>query len=120
MFTNAEMVAIRKFCGYGAKTASSLTFYGGYGEMEYRLTNMLEEEEAQVRDVYLANLQTLEDAILTAGANMGTNKVAVWERNSNEMAEREALYGSLRRRLCGFIGVEPGPALGGGSRVVRC
>ena len=119
-FTNAELVAIRKFCGYGVRTQAGLTFDGEYSNLEYRLTRMDTDEEDQVRVSYLANLQSYEDAILTAGDNMDTAQAAVWTRNPKEMQERTALYNGLRVRLCAYLGVAPGPGIGGGSRVVRC
>jgi hypothetical protein len=35
----------------------------------------------------------------------------VWKRNPREVRERTALFDDWRRRLCGFLGVPPGPAL---------
>jgi hypothetical protein len=118
-FTNAELVAVRKFCGYGVKTIVSLTLEGAYGNMEYRLNVMDADEVAMVRTSFLSSLQDLEDGILTSASNMDTQQAAVWTRNPKEMQERTALYNGLRHRLCAYIGVAPGPGLGGG-RVVRC
>lgn len=118
-FTESELVAIRKFCGHGARTASNLVVSDAYGELEYRLCHLTELEESQVRDVYLAKLQPLEDAILLAGDTIDTDKAAIWERNKNEMGDRTALYNAARRRLCDFLGVEPGPGLCAGARIVR-
>lgn len=118
-FTNAELVAIRKFCGYGVKTPIGLTLFGDYPNLEYRLLQMDDDEAAQLRTTYLTQLQTYEDAILTASENLDTRSAAVVVINPNEVADRTALYNNFRRRLCAFIGCEPGDCLRSGSRIVR-
>ena len=54
-----------------------------------------------------------------AGANLDTDVAAVWTHNKREVADREALFTNLRKKLCEFLGVPPGPAFnsasGGGS-----
>jgi hypothetical protein len=124
-FSNAEKVDIRRFAGYPAYGAGPSGFQGwrffqAYGLMEFRLNNMAPEEEAVIRTTYLANLATLETAIVGASANLDTAKAAVWEHNPNEQRDREALFASWRRKLCGFLGVPPGDDLqsGGGMRLV--
>jgi hypothetical protein len=119
-FTNAEKVDIRRHCGYpmfGGVPSSfqSYRFFTAYGTLEYRMNNMLAEEEAVVRTTYLANLTTLETAIPAAGANLDTDQAAVWKHNKNEVRDRAALFNKWRRDLCSFIGVPPGPGLGDGS-----
>jgi hypothetical protein len=118
-FTNAERVSIRKFCGYCVRTTVGLTLEGEYGNMEYRLDVMDDDEVAEVRTSFIVKLQTLEDGILGSADNMDTQQAAVWTRNPKEMQERTSLYNALRIRLCGYIGVVPGPAMGG-CRIVRC
>jgi hypothetical protein len=118
-FTNAEKVDVRRFCGYPAYGAGGQgggwRFFQAYGSMEYRLNNMAPEEEAVVRTVYLANLSTLETAIVGAGANLDTDVAAVWTHNRREVFDREALFSSWRARLCAFLGVPPGPDMVNGS-----
>lgn len=119
-FTDAEKVDIRRHCGYpmfGAVPSSmqSYRFFTRYGTLEYRMNNMLPEEEAIVRTTYLANLVTLESAVPAASSNLDTDKAAVWEHNKNEVRDRLALYDAWRRKLCGFLGVPPGPELKGNS-----
>jgi len=122
-FSDSEKVAVRRHCGYPAYGAGSSGFQGwrffqAYGLLEYRLNNMSAEEESVVRATYLANLTTLETAIVGASANLDTAKAAVWEWNSNEVRDRTALFDQWRRKLCGFLGVPPGPELGdGGMRI---
>jgi len=124
MFTTAEKVDIRRFCGYGmfgaqALPASGYRFSTQYGMLEYKINNMLPEEEAVVRTTYLANLQTLETAIVGTSANLDTDTAAVWKHNKNEQADRDRLFDSWRRRLCQFMGIKPGPSLGdAGLRMV--
>jgi hypothetical protein len=75
-------------------------------------------EEAVVRQ-YLATLAELEVAIPQSGAMLDTSEAAVWKRNPREVRERTALFDDWRRRLCGFLGIPPGPALrDGGVRLV--
>ena len=120
-FTNTEKTNIRKHCGYPAFGSNATAFMGhrfftSYGSMEYILNNLSVDEEAQAR-VYVTSLDALEIAILTAGTNMGTASAAVWTRNAREMADRENLYGAWRVKLCQFLGIPPGPAVGGGANV---
>jgi hypothetical protein len=120
-FTTAELVAIRKFCGYRARTTAVLVWEAGAGDLEYILARMEDDEAEQVRTVYLTKLQELEDNILLAGDAIDTDEAAIWKRNRNEMGDRTALYNGTRLRLCQFLGAKPGPGLGGGGcRIVRC
>lgn len=116
MFTDAQKVDIRRFCGYpvfGGTPSSfqSYRFFQAYGTLEYRMQNLLPEEETVITTVYLPNLTTLESAIPTTSDNLDTDVAAVWTHNKNELRDRERLFDSWRRRLCGFIGIPPGPDL---------
>jgi hypothetical protein len=118
-FTNAQKTDIRRFCGYPAYGAGvygnmGWRFYQAYGALEYRMNNLAPEEEAVVLS-YLATLNTLEPAIPGAGANLDTDRAAVWTRNRDEARDRARLLDDWRRRLCGFFGLPPGPALGQGG-----
>jgi hypothetical protein len=120
-FTDAEKTDIRRFCGYGAfgggnpLPASGYRFSTQYGVLEYKLNNLSASEEAVVRTTYLANLTTLETAIVGTSANLDTDEAAVWKHNANEQRDRDRLFDSWRRRLCGFLGIPAGPAFGGGG-----
>lgn len=119
-FTPAEITDIRRYCGYPAFASWGYSFANGMPLLDVQLVNMSDQEQAVVR-LALTALGTLEAAILTAGANMGTDVAAVWKRNRTETWDRIALYDYRRRELCGFCNVPPGPALGdGGGRVTRC
>lgn len=127
MFTDAEKTDIRRFAGYPAYGAvpssfQSYRFFQAYGTLEYRMANLSAAEEAVVRTTYLANLATLETAIPAASANLDTDQAAVWVHNKREVADREGLFASWRLKLCQFLGVPPGPALGqagaGGMQLV--
>lgn len=83
------------------------------------MSNMLAEEEGVVRTTFLANLTTLETAIPGTSANLDTDAAAVWTHNKNELRDREALYSNWRRKLCGFLGVPPGPDLAGGGNSMQ-
>lgn len=114
--TTAQKVDIRRHCGYpvfGGTPSSfqSYRFFQAYGTLEYRMSNLLPEEEAVITATYLPNLTTLEAAIPAVGANLDTDVAAVWTHNRNELRDREALFSSWRRKLCGFLGIPPGPDL---------
>lgn len=125
MFLESEKVDIRRFCGFQAfggqpVQAFGHRFFTHYGTLEFRINNLLPEEEAVIRNTYLTNLNTLETAIVGTGENLDTDQAAVWTHNKNEQRDREALFDGWRRRLCAFIGIPPGPGLaaGGGIRLV--
>jgi len=120
--TDAERTDVRRHCGYpsygsGAEGFQGWRFHQAYGLLEFRMTRMSGAEEAVTRQ-YLATLATLEQAVPETGAMLDTDQAAVWKRNPRELRERTALFDDWRRRLCGFLGVPPGPALGGRSPVV--
>jgi hypothetical protein len=116
MFTDAQKTDIRRFCGYPAYGAGvygnmGWRFYQAYGALEYRLNNLSAAEIAVVLS-YVGTLGALETAIPGAGANLDTDRAAVWTHNRDEVRDRARLFDDWRRRLCGFLGVPPGPALG--------
>ncbi|MEB0133571.1 hypothetical protein, partial [Pseudomonas sp. CCI2.4] len=86
-------------------------FYQHYGTLEFRLNNMQLSEEVVIRTTYLANLALLETDVVGTRANLDTDQAAVWYHNKNEQRDRDRLLDSWRRRLCGFLGIPPGPAL---------
>ena len=116
MFTDAERTDIRRFCGYpayGAGVAGNMgwRFYTAYGALEYRMTNLQPAEEAVVRQ-QLGTLRILECAVPAASETLDTERASVWTRNADEISERLRLLDEWRVRLCGFLGVPPGEALG--------
>ena len=121
-FSDAERTDIRRHCGYpaygsGAEGFQGWRFHQAYGLLEFRIMRMSGAEEAVTRQ-YLATLATLERAVPESAAMMDTEQAAVWKRNPRELRERTALFDDWRRRLCGFFGVPPGPALSGRAPVV--
>ncbi|MDE2097777.1 MAG: hypothetical protein KGL39_11050 [Patescibacteria group bacterium] len=120
VFTSAQLVDIRRFCGYPAYGDGSVVFpqpwiMQQYLALEYRLQHMSSDEGNVVVNTYLTNLHTLESAIPGAGANLDTDKAAVWTHNKNEVRDRMNLFDSWRRRLCEFLGVPPGPQMSSGG-----
>jgi hypothetical protein len=118
-FTDAERVDIRRFCGYPAYGAAptgmqSWRYFQVYGLFEFRLSNLSNSEIAVARR-YLGTLTTLEVAVPAASDNLDTEQASMWIRNKDELPDRIRLLDEWRRRLCGFLGVEPGPALIGGT-----
>ena len=119
LFTDAEKTDIRRHCWYpaygaGAAGFQAWRFYQAYGLLEYRMNNLSDAEAAVVRK-YLASLAALENAIIAASNNLDTNQAAVWTRNPAEVKDRQKLFDDWRRRLCGFLGVPPGPEMSGGG-----
>jgi hypothetical protein len=118
-FSERERTDVRRYCGFpahgaGASGFQGWRFYQVYGLMEYRLNFLTGAEEAVVRE-YLATLARLEAAVPAASAGLDTAQAAVWTRNPQELRERTRLFDDWRRRLCGFLGIPPGPALGDGG-----
>ncbi len=114
-FTDAQKADVRRFCGYpaygaGAAGFDSWRFFQAFGTLEYRLNN-LSTAEVAVTLQYLTTLTTLEAAIPPSSENLDTDSAAAWTHNPNETADRMKLFDTWRRRLCGFLGVPPGPAL---------
>ncbi len=122
-FTSAQAADIRRFCGYPAYGAGPAGFQGwrfftAYGLLEFRINNLSTDEENVVSN-YLVQLNVLEGAVTESGERLDTAQASIWTRNPAELRERIALFDTWRRRLCGFLGLPPGPALGDGTlRVV--
>ena len=122
-FSDAEKTDIRRFCGYPAygSSANSNTgyrFMTAYGVLEFKLNNLSAPEEVVVRTTYLANLATLETAIVGASANLDTDSASVWKHNKNEVGDRVGLLDKWRSDLCDYLGVPTGPGLKTGLRMV--
>jgi hypothetical protein len=121
-FTEAEKTEVRRLCGYPAAGLGGLLqgwrFYQVYGLLEYRLLWLANSEEAVVRR-YLAILVGFERALIEGAENLDTDQATGWTHNRDEIRDRTRLLDDWRRRLCGFMGVPPGPELGdGGVRLV--
>lgn len=115
-FTDAQKADIRRFCGYpaygvGSAGFNSWRFFQAFGTLEYRLNNLAVAEVAVVLQ-YISTLATIETAIPGTSDNLDTESAAAWTHNADEMKDRTNLFDNWRRRLCGFLGVPPGPALG--------
>lgn len=129
--TAQQTADCRRFMGYpslGTDTPADASRDFAYGWVSpgvwqtlfTRLQNMPAETELTLISVYLTALYKLEAAIIGAGDNLDTESAAVWKRNKNEVADRMKLFDSWRRRMCNFLGIAPGPALGeGGLRIAR-
>jgi hypothetical protein len=130
MLTAQQLADVRRFAGYpmlGDTVADDSRDFaygwvspGIWMTLQHRLTNLRPEEETTLTTVYLTPLYALETAIFGAGDNLDTDQAAVWTRNRSEVADRSKLFDSWRRRMCGFLGFAPGPALGNGAgQVIR-
>ena len=128
--TSAQMLDVRRYAGYPLYgTAAPLTndqdtVYMRFGltvmSLQKRLTSLSADEETVLTTKFLAFLATLETDIPGTAQNLDTDQASVWYHNKNEMGDRVALFNKVRRDMCAFIGVAPGPGLGdGGMRIVR-
>ncbi len=113
-FTSAQLVDIRRHCGYPAYGDGAVVFpfpwiMRSYLALEYRLQHMSTDEGNVVVNTYLTNLTTLENAVPGTGANLDTDTAAVWKHNATELSDRLELLDTWRHRLCQFLGVPPGP-----------
>ncbi|MDE8344817.1 MAG: hypothetical protein POH28_01390 [Acidocella sp.] len=114
-FTDAQKTDIRRFCGYpaygaGAAGFNSWRFFQAYGTLEYRMDNLAPAEMA-VTLQYIGTLALLEAAVPQATENLDTEGAAAWTHNANEVRDRQDLLDGWRQRLCGFLGIPPGPGL---------
>jgi hypothetical protein len=114
-FTDGQKADIRRFCGYpaygaGASGFESWRFFQAYGTLEYRMNNLAPAEIA-VTLQYVSTLAALEAAIPPTSDNLDMESAAAWTHNETEAADRMKLFDAWRRRLCGFLGLPPGPAL---------
>jgi hypothetical protein len=118
--TEAQKVKVRYYCGYGmigqqALPANGYRFFDEYGEMEYKLTNMQAEEESEVINYYIPNLDELKADMPAIRDNLDTKQAAVWIWNDKEFPNRRTLFNYVRRELCNFLGLTPGPGLSSGG-----
>lgn len=133
MTLTAQQIAdVRRHAGYPAvgtdtpATDSSDFAYGWvtpgvYQTLQHRLLNLTPENTTILINTYVNRLNALETAIFSASDNLDTDQAAVWYHNKNEVSDRTRLFDQTRRRMCGFLGIAPGPALGqGGLRLTRC
>lgn len=125
MLTDAQKVDARRWMGYPTLSAGYPdTVYTASKDwlqpaltMTQKLASLTDDEETVLVEKFLTPLESLEAAILTVSDNLDTNVAAVWQRNTNEQADRERLFDSVRRRMCAFLGFKPGPELGGGGGI---
>lgn len=124
--TNAQKVDVRRHCGYPVYGAlpsgfQSYRFFQAYGFLEYRMgqtqgaDNMAAEELTVLTTIFLPACNQYEADLISSTSGIRTNldtaEAAVWKHNPNEQRDREALYRASRLKLCGFLGVPPGPDL---------
>lgn len=112
--TTDQTTSLRRHAGYGSlgqglpSTYTGYRFFTEFGLLEFRLINF-SASELTVAANFATQLDALEAAIYGAGANLDTDSASVWKHNKNEIADRETLYLSFRRKLCDFLGIPLGP-----------
>ena len=119
--TLAERVDVRRFLGrsvrgYGATIDPFGRTFVEDPTLEWRLSNLTTDELPVLRQK-LADLNTLDAAIVAASDGLDTAKAAVWTRNPLEMSERNRLYTDRRMDLAWFLGVNLGEGVRSANRV---
>lgn len=131
MLTDTQLSDTRRYAGYPFQ--GDLTLGNGldlahgwvspiiWQTLQHRLTTLRPEEEVRIV-TFLATLAGLEADVTGSSSNLDTDQAAVWTHNKNEVNDRMSLYRLWRRELCAFIGVPPGPGLGGSGSITisRC
>ena len=112
--TATEATDARRFAGYAVAAAlglQGLDVQGNSIALDGVLAALTDDLCATARTVFLAPLALLEADIAGVRDGLDTAKAAVWTRNPAELAEREALFMSTRRRFCAWLGVPPGSGI---------
>jgi hypothetical protein len=115
-FTDQQLVDIRRFCGYPTQSDGTVLFPAPwvnreYLALDYRLQHFSIDETKTILTVYLPPLYVAQTAIQTMGTTLNVDMAGPFKRNSREMRERISLYNWLRRDLCAYMGIQPGPGL---------
>src|SRR5437763_2189591 len=111
-FTDAEKVDVRRYAGYppygtGIVMFPEVWYFRYYLALEARMQNLTAPEVAVIR-ARLTEIRTLETAVPGTGANLDTDRAAVWYHNKDELLDRMALYRTWRIELCNLLGIPPG------------
>lgn len=109
--TATEKTDTRRFAGYPVTAALVSQEYGVQGDsatLDLILAALSDDQITTLRNVYLTPLRTLEADLFAVRANLDTAQAAVWYHNANELADREALFASLRRRMTFYLGIPAG------------
>lgn len=85
-FTDEQKVAIRRYCGYPAFGNVPIPNFAWrystqYGDLEFRIDNLSDDEANEVIDYFLPNLALLETDIPATRTNVDTDRAAIWYRN---------------------------------------
>lgn len=103
--TGAEVVAVRRYCGYGPIPAP-------FSDPVNTILPMLTQDYIDVvRINFLVPLALLEADIPATRAQLNIDTAAVFTRNAREVEERSDLYRDTRLRLCNTLGIVSGPYL---------
>ncbi len=103
--TAAELVAVRRFCGYGPPRAGQIDV------VAIAIAGLTQDYIDVVRTSFLTNLYLLEGDIPATRQNLDTAEAAVWKHNPRELEQRRDLYRDTRLGLCGTLGIDSGPFL---------
>lgn len=129
--TDAQKADCRRWCGYPQVGASHPTdanrdfvfgwvLPGVHATLTGVLNDLLPENESILINTYLTPLAAREAEIQGAADNLDTIEAAVWKRDPEEVDRRVRLFNYLRKQMCGFLGIPPGPELQTQTKLVRC
>jgi hypothetical protein len=110
-FTATQIAQIRYYAGYTAYAAFGYILSPGMATLDAQLAAMSDAEQTIILTNFLPVLSTLETAINSMSGTLGVAVAAVFTRNPQEQTERNRQFNNMRRRMCAYIGCEPGPEL---------
>lgn len=120
--STSDLDDTRRFAGYPVSVAvqfADVTTQADSAQLDTTLAALTSDHISILQDTYLDPLRVLEAAIPGSGANLDTDKAAVWTHNKSEVADRASLFALTRYQMCLYLGISPGSGvligLGGGS-----
>lgn len=117
LFTAAQVVSIRSYCGYGSYASYGYVLAGQMATLDEQMAGMVQAEVTQVVAL-LELLPVLDTALQSASQNLDTAQASVWTHNASEIADRAKLFRMYRLRLCELFNIPPGPGISQNSNKV--
>lgn len=125
VFTAMQLAQIRDLCGFPARGSGVVVFPAPwinkqYLAIEVRLQNLSIEEGQYMLATYVQPLLQQQAQFTNATATLNIGVAGPYVRNPKEMRERAAAYNRVRRLLCKFLDVAPGPGIVDDNSAMRC
>lgn len=109
--STSDLDDTRRFAGYPVSVAvqfADVTTQADSAQLDTTLAALTSDQISILQDTYLDPLRVLESAIPSTGANLDTERAAVWFHNAKELSDRAALFALTRYNLCLYLGISPG------------